>query len=201
MKITVAIMAHPSRRKHVEWMLTKLGNVPISWDDTGKVWENARTAWQMFHSDSTHHMVLQDDISMCADFMVAVEHCVSLRPEAPMSFHLPRPIVDRAVADGFNWIKVKHYVGAQAVIMPVWLVKEFLDWMSHDKQPHAWDDMNQRRFFNTTNKQVFVPVPLLVNHMGNSLLNNMHFRPKEYIGDNASAMRFPFREMKTVEEI
>jgi hypothetical protein len=156
----------------------------------------------MYKEDATHHLVLQDDISFCADFLVTAERCASLRPQNPLSFYLPRPIVDRAADAGIRWVSTGKFQYAQAVLMPVSMVRTFLIWSETIVQPRLFDDERQHMFFHTIKRRAYTPVPLLVDHLGaeHSLLGHKHPRTSKYIGDAAHAFHLPWHDLREILE-
>lgn len=82
MKLSASIMAHPSRKEMVDDLLNRLDReVTVVWDRYNSEWDTAKRAWQIgFNSDSTHHIVIQDDVLPCRDFLSGIEKALDYIP-------------------------------------------------------------------------------------------------------------------------
>lgn len=97
MRVSVAVMAHPARRKSVDRLLGELGHdVPVSWDTEGppssnaeKRWRNGVDAWRMADQSADWHLVIQDDALPCRDLISALPTIMSNIPgRGPVSLYL-----------------------------------------------------------------------------------------------------------------
>jgi len=212
-RMSYCIMAHPKRVEHVSWMLRVLQgqgaqNVTVMYDRNGEgAWKNSKRAWETADSAFTHHMVLQDDISMCKDFVEAASWCATLRPDAPISFFLPRKSTEEAIAKGLCWVSTRRFLWAQAVIMPIGMAHDFLRWVSRHDDPTfgRHDDVRMAAFYAEKRLRVYVPVPTFIEHEGaeDSLMGNPNTakrRSRQYIGDDGVAMSLPLHDLRDIQE-
>ncbi len=109
--LSIAIMAHPSRRSQVDHLLKILGPVPVAYDEGCGLAQNAANAWAMADPACDYHLVLQDDSVLADDFVMKARRFLATCPlDATISFHYrhkaKRPSVARlalkAFADGVD---------------------------------------------------------------------------------------------------
>lgn len=82
MTLSVAVMAHPSRRHLVSELHRRLGRpVPVVWDRCNDRWDTGRRAWLEFEPDATHHLVIQDDAVPAPGLLSALEQVLPFLAE------------------------------------------------------------------------------------------------------------------------
>lgn len=163
------------------------------------VWPTARRAWLDYRRfDATHHLVIQDDIAVCRDFLASVNVAVDAMPYAPISFFdLSRTITD-AEAKGVNWATRRSLSMAQAVVIPVPMIAPAVRWIDqHVKAGTEGDDERFSMYFLSHDITVWYTVPSLVEHVDNgvSLLGHPDRLPTgkrrvaaSFIGTNRSGL-------------
>jgi len=141
-------------------------------------WWNAKRCWEFGASQSTtHHMLLQDDIKICKDFVTGVFDLIKVFPNDVMSlFHGPRKAFDNSR----RWGVTNTGPWGQAIIMPNKLITEFLVWQAeHVKPTFKHDDSRLALFLHKTGKRTMVPFPNLVDHEElKSVLGNSWSQPR-----------------------
>jgi len=84
MRLSVAIMAHPTRRDGALRVREALGGeIPIVYD-TNPVpsaapeqrWATGRRAWEAYDPDADWHLVIQDDAIVCQDMLAGLERAL-----------------------------------------------------------------------------------------------------------------------------
>ena len=69
-KLSISVMAHPSREKYFGYLKERLGDIPFAIDTESKgVWENCKRAWKLYDPMADFHLVVQDDAIVCDDFL------------------------------------------------------------------------------------------------------------------------------------
>lgn len=141
------------------------------------VWFNAKRCWKLA-GEATHHLVLQDDIVICNNFVNGVVKVIEAFPDDLISlFHGPRKKFDGSC----RWGKSEGVWG-QAVVMPTGMVQEFLDWEKKNIHPSfKHDDSRISLFAIKTKRRVKVPFPNLINHRDTelkSVLGNKWYKPR-----------------------
>ncbi len=142
-RLSVAIMAIPERRQSVNKMREQLDlgdrKLRISVDeDYMGIWPNARNAWLSYDPDATHHLVLQDDLTMCRDLLAGLEQAIQyIPPEDIVSLVSFRETYERAVRSGTtSWFKAK-FLNAPGLVIPTHCIEKMIDWIDRQDGPQA----------------------------------------------------------------
>ena len=194
-KLSVAIMAVPSRSDEVNRIVKKLGvRVPVFYDTDKKgPWFNAQRAWGSVRSGASHHLVLQDDIVLCGNFMNTVEHLCSLRPNDILNLFSMRKDSFEAQAAGTSWIRTDYGVWGQAIVMPVPFIPKMLRWSRTNlKEEFPYDDSRITMWMESIKRSAYVPSPNIVDHIdGESTLGHKTPLPRKsryFIGEDVDGM-------------
>src|SRR5512142_17932 len=185
MKLSFSIMAVPQRKEHVNRMLTRLNDqirkaqekfdvvgTSVCWDTYLQgPWTSWRGAWETHKEyQSTHHVVLQDDILFCADLPETLFSLIQARPEEMLSGFLPRKSVTLANEASKHWVRTKRFLWAQCVIPPTSLGEAAMNWIdSNEGVNPGWnrdDDVRLAHWLSNEKRAVFVAVPHPVEHIG-----------------------------------
>lgn len=180
MTVSFAIMAHPSRLAHVDVMLSRLAeqgapHVPVFvGHPTAGAWAAAKPAWASAPTEPTHHVVLQDDISFCENFVRAVRSLAEQHPHNAVSF--------------FAFRRTGLCRGAQAIMLPSDLARDFASWEPAD----AWvrfgrlDCPRLDGFLRARGVPLVITDPTLVEHVGSErslIWRGSLGRSVDYVGD------------------
>jgi len=187
-KISFSIQAVEQRRPHVETILERLraqipptaefGGVSVFYDtDLRGCWYSWCGAWATYAGwgDVTHHIVLQDDVLLCADFPETMLAIAKARPDDVVSGFLPRRCVNRAVESGKLWARTRRFLWAQCMMLPVALGDACVRWVAENEgtdvsQPWGRSgDMRLSAWLSAHKRPVFVAVPHPVEHIGDAL--------------------------------
>lgn len=173
-KLSISIMAHPSRKEWVEEIKTKMNeDIHVEWDRKISLWDTARRAWLSFDPTATHHLVLQDDIIPSKNLRAAVEKAIEYTPDLPFCLFIyedyfinnQKKKYDEAYHSNGAWLRTKLTVLAPAIVMPTKYIQEMV--LFGDKQKHLpADDTKIAAFFNKKNLDILITVPSLVEHRG-----------------------------------
>jgi hypothetical protein len=205
-KVSISIMAHHSRVKlYIPRLIKAIGEeydvkVAIDYVSSG-AWQTARRAWMLFDDDSTHHILLQDDVMVCKNFMLATHKICKAYNNHCITFHSHRKIADEALEKGLNYAKF-HYVTGQALCMPVEKIKQFVAWSDKFVDDKLRYDDSRLSMFNTIHQyEQVITVPNLVQHFyGGSILgtptNNKQART--YPGDEFDALSVNWSRTKSL---
>lgn len=209
-RLSIAIMMHPSRHEHVERMIAALNFNRTEPEDSRMitvctdlweegVWTNGQKAWKSHNLDptATHHLVLQDDLLVCRDFIAGAEAALAEIPDdAFCSFFAAYELRGEVVP----W-RIDTVAWGQAIAAPASLCDEWIDWCSR----HVRGEIRSydRRFSLYTvknHRDVWHTQPSLVEHIGaySSLLGTggRVFGRERYaarfIGEDESALSIDF---------
>lgn len=172
--ISCAIMTHPSRREQAEQLASQLGRlsptIVFDPDPSGppSSMRTARLAWSSFSSEATHHLVLQDDVSVPPDFVDLLVAAVTTQPERLIGLSTDwssksGQAVRTAALGGFQWAPMlDRNVWAVSVLMPSDWVGEFLAYLP--THPDDRDSAALREFLRRRGSEGVSVVPNLVDH-------------------------------------
>jgi hypothetical protein len=131
---------------------------------------SARRAWAAAAPWATHHLVLQDDVRLTANFLDAVGELIEHRPDGVSSLFVEwgswtASVVRVAALCGAGWAEVvDNYVPTQAVVMPVALAKDVSAWFEEALGGDEPDDVTLRHYLRSAGLTAQVVVPNLVEH-------------------------------------
>lgn len=229
MKLSMAVMAVPSRAAHVASMLSRLGpqvdearrqgfdvappQVFVDEQRRGP-WFGWRGAWGCRAPNATHHVVLQDDIQFCADLPMTLAKLAAARPNDVVSGFLPRRSVEKAAAQGLRWVATRRFLWAQCVLLPTSLGEEALRWIDAREGTEAareWrhhDDVRLADFLTAQNRAVFVAVPHPVEHIGDAIGGSTmghnqapaRRRARVWLGEEARGAHLEWNDLRHVRE-
>ena len=141
-KLSIAIMHCPfyeERKTIVQKIINQLGKANIlneledfavieDWKKRG-VWHTAKKSWEFcLSTDATHHLVIQDDISLCNDFIHTVKELIKVFPKKIMCLYANRKICEQAKEKDIRWIGIADGIWGQACLLPKEETENFLEW-------------------------------------------------------------------------
>ena len=176
-KLSITIMGHPDRSDLIEKIKDKLDdprvNIALDTENLG-CWGNAKRAWEMADPNSTHHLVIQDDVMPCNNFIEGAEKALRFNPDKLVSFFSLYKIADKAEADNHSWFTSNKGWG-QALCMPSHWIPHYLEWCKENIQPdYPSCDARFSAFAMANNLKVWNTNPSLVEHIepNNSVMGN-----------------------------
>lgn len=199
--LSIAIQHTPNRadrRKWVQAMVAQLRienpDIPLRVIEDSQCegcWPTHRRALQAAN-DASHHLVLQDDLGLCRDFIGSVKEVIRARPRNLIALYTNANAVFRARARGESWVE-KSGVCGPAMVWPKDWISEFLEWQdAHIDRNFAWDTVRVSMWLIKTSKKAFATVPSLTQHLGCGFstlgLNGRSKVAAWYIGANKSAL-------------
>ena len=179
MKLSISIMAHPSRIRNITYLQDKIGNcgIPVSLDDGIGIWKNCKQAWRLKDKNSEWHLVVQDDAIICKDFqklaLEVIEQAELKKCEAISLFFGNRLMMDQAKKDGDKngyWISGWMHWGI-AICMKTKHIEPMLKF--GDKMNIPQDDARIANYIRENKIKVYYPIPCLIDHeIGKSLVGD-----------------------------
>lgn len=137
---------------------------------------NTLAAWQYLATqDATHALLLRDDLDAAHGWRMAVSLLTTQNPtQRVISFHSTRPADREGKGRGWESVRVDEWASDQAVLMPIPIVKRYLEWVrgKHYRAYLPQDEFAQHakllsafhRAHNT--RYVMVAMPPLFQHAG-----------------------------------
>lgn len=204
--LSVSVMHHPKRASYLPSLLSRLDSrTHVICDEKSEgVWPTARRAWTSYDPAATHHLVLQDDVVPCLDFLAGAERALSVHPEVPVSFYANRAAVEEARAVRVNWAVIPDGAWGQAMCLPVSMIPPWLAWVDENvMSSFKHDDSRLTMWLLRTRCPVWCTAPSLVEHglPGESLLGNSNRGrvARWYIGADKSALSIDWSMPGAVE--
>lgn len=200
--LSVAIQHTPSRDDRRRWareMIAQLRReaprlrVTLVSDETLEgCWPTYRRALEAAGGKASHHVVLQDDLALCMDFVGSVRAVVRARPDSVVALYTNAHSVWRARERGESWVE-KAGASGPALVWPRELIGEFLRWQeAHVRQDFPWDTVRVSMWLIKTGRKAFATVPSLVQHLGCGAstlgLNGRSKVAAWYVGSERSAL-------------
>lgn len=175
MRLSVAIMAHPSRSRYAEELRATLGrSVTVVYDpepdSERNPWRCAREAWRRTPDACTHRLVLQEDVIPCPRLLTHVRRALTAKPDRVASFFLGTNatmtwrLMLVADARGAHWVQgfSAGWVPALALCIPQRLVQSLVDFQDGTR-PVADDDV-YGRWTREHGLPWYASIPSLVDH-------------------------------------
>lgn len=199
--ISIAIQHTPScadRRQWTQAMIEQLRSedpsIPLTViEDTllEGCWPTYRRALEVAGA-SSHHLILQDDLLLCRDFIRSVNEVIRVWPHNLIALYTNATSVFTARERGESWVE-KAGVSGPAVIWPNELIAEFLRWQdAHINPDFLFDTVRVSMWLIKTSKRAFATVPSLTEHLGcvssTMGLNNPSKVATWFIGEDRSAL-------------
>jgi hypothetical protein len=169
-KLSISVMAHPTREKYFPYLKKRLGGVPFSVDQKNCLLENSKASWRLYDRDVDFHVVIQDDSIVCDNFKERAIAFINEQEE--------RRINERRPIQGYNFyfmkeknetLKVENgcYMdnvtrGGVAICLPVKIIEAML--IEFDKQTSRHDDDRISAFMKKNGYKMCFPVPSLIDH-------------------------------------
>ena len=147
------------------WLVSDQGprNPPNAWPNQRQAWLNATRC------DSTHFMVLHDDISVCRDFIPGVLAQIQQRPDDVLSLFSNHELCAEAKeSQDTHWLALPYGLWGQAIVMPRENAISFLgEYWDRAELVSDWDNHESRIriYLESLGKSPLQPVPSLVNHL------------------------------------
>lgn len=198
-RLSVAVMAHPSRAAQVEALMARMDRpAEVVWDRINDRWDTGRRSQLAYNPNATHHLVVQDDAVIPRDFVAGVEHAVAHAPEGvalclylgavrPFAARISRA-VERA-GDEVAWLVMRDLHWGVGVVLPTEIIEQLIT--DQDRRTSIVEyDRRMSRWLTTHNVQVWYPWPSLVDHRDEpSLVGHGSGRhAHRFIGESVSAL-------------
>lgn len=208
--VSCTIMSHPQRRQLARRLSAELGNVPVVANggrekSSPNALETSIEAWKLQQYNSTHHMVVQDDIRLSSFYAERVSRAISLFPDAVIAFYAnwdsaEGAAVRLAVSAGCSWVTALNidYFPTLAVVMPSNRADDFVKYSSAAPVTRVHDDEVMLSFIKDAELCTILSAPSAVQHrqvkslMGNRARKAACFLDTDLSGsDELLARSFP----------
>jgi hypothetical protein len=171
LNLSVVVMAHERRRALAEQLALDLGDVSIVWDRIGSRWDTGRRSMAAYDRDADWHMVVQDDVIPCRDFVAGAAAALEHVPMGPVCFYTGKvkphgPLISKAVKlatdQGLHWLNMPGPIWGPAIAVPTSMIDDVL--READKLNIPNYDMRLMRAFMRGGVSCRYSLPSLVDH-------------------------------------
>jgi len=129
--------------------------------------QNAERAWSSYEEENTHILLLQDDLLLCKNFLEGLYKVVEANPGECICLCGRDQSIRSARNRGIHWSAVRFGSWGQANIMPVSMIKDFLEWCKRYTRPdYRHDDTILAYYLEYTQRRLWCTAPSLVEHLG-----------------------------------
>lgn len=174
MEISVAIMAHPRRKKQAQALLDQLSqytfcDISIIWDKTNTEWDTGERALRYGIRKGDWHIVVQDDAILSPDFynnVVGAIKAVPMKTLISLYTGTARPFgarVKAAVDKAYYATWLRHYMlfWGVGILIPSDHIEPMLEFVS---DRHELYDTRIGIFYQRNMLPVYYTMPSLVDH-------------------------------------
>lgn len=171
-KLSVAVMAHPTREAFVDELMPSLPGAQVVWDEKNDRWDTGRRSMLAYDPTADWHLVVQDDALLCRDFLPGVEAALEHVPSNPVAFYAGRvrphaarvvKLIRNARATGNPWVVMPGPWWGVAVAVRTEQIDAMVAWGDeHPEIPNY--DRRMAEHFERDDVACYYSVPSLVNH-------------------------------------
>jgi hypothetical protein len=173
MKVSIAIMAHPKRKRFLPVLLERLPGAVVVWDQGNNRWDTGRRSMLAFDPEADWHLVVQDDSLLCRGFLAQVHGALAEVEDGPVAFYCGRngrfgsrrssDVMRAAFQSGEHWIKEPGPYWGPAVAVRTQDIPAMIEWCDpRDDVPYY--DLRMARYFDSIGRLCWYSVPSLVDH-------------------------------------
>ena len=176
-KISVAVMAHPSRRASAMALASELGQYPFSdqtiiWDKHNEEWHTGERAMRWGANRADWHIVIQDDAVLTPNFynnIVNIVTAVPMKTVVSLYVGKVRPLPER-VLDAMNkapdgsWLQHYMLMWGVGILLPSDHIEPMLDYIDEPKYKETAYDIRIGMFYHSNRLPIYYAVPSLVDH-------------------------------------
>ncbi len=174
-RLSTVVMAHPRRRAEATRIQHEYPEMGIRVvydpepDGLPATLRTARAAWAAVDADATHHLVLQDDVLLCADFPRVVGQALTVAPEGAIALFVSWSMttaqaIRLAALTGASWTRLQDgWTPTQALVLPAAWAREFAE-VAADLSDTEPDNRAMHAFLAERGRETYVSIPNLVEH-------------------------------------
>lgn len=172
MKLSVAIMAHPDRERFIPELERQLPGCRVVWDQKNNRWDTGRRSLLAYDEEADWHLVVQDDVILCDDFLERVTEALSFVREGPVALYMGKGTVDGVPAKklvrrgrqaGYRWVKGDGPLWGPAVAIRPEDIPPLVAWCDARKKPDNYD-LRMTLYFRKHGRRCWYAMPSLVEH-------------------------------------
>jgi hypothetical protein len=201
MRLSVKIMAHKKRARHIPGLLERLGltDKDVIWDRRSDRWDTGRRAWEAVDQTADFGCVLQDDALVPLDFIAGMEKALTYLPERalvspytgtrrPSASRVERAVIEACKA-GVSWIRMPSLNWGVGIIAPTDIIDRMLPWCDKQQYPN-YDRRIGRYAIDVLGIPTWCTWPSLVDHRDDDSLvgHGQGRKAHQFLGEDVSAL-------------
>lgn len=201
MRLSVKIMAHKKRARHIPGLLERLGltEADVIWDRRSDRWDTGRRAWEAVDQTADFGCVLQDDALVPLDFIAGMEKALTYLPERalvspytgtrrPSASRVERAVKEARKAD-VSWIRMPSLNWGVGIIAPTDIINRMLPWCDKQTYPN-YDRRIGRYAIDMLRLPTYCTWPSLVDHRDDASLvgHGQGRKAHQFLGEDVSAL-------------
>lgn len=117
---------------------------------------------------ATHALFLNDDLTLCQDFMRVLEKVIEANPNHVICLHNAHPKAQQAFEEGYRYITSPDGLIGTAWTIPIPALKAFLEWRENDLKQGVVECVAEDTLVNLwmmdTGNLIWSTVPALIDH-------------------------------------
>jgi hypothetical protein len=200
-RLSVKIMAHKKRARHIPGLLERLGltEADVIWDRRSDRWDTGRRAWEAVDQTADFGCVLQDDALVPLDFIAGMEKALTYLPERalvspytgtrrPSASRVERAVKEARKAD-VSWIRMPSLNWGVGIIAPTDIINRMLPWCDKQTYPN-YDRRIGRYAIDMLRLPTYCTWPSLVDHRDDASLvgHGQGRKAHQFLGEDVSAL-------------
>ena len=177
--ISVAVMAHPKRRRDVEKLLPRLGGpAVVVWDQRNSVWDTGRRSLLAYDPKASHHLVIQDDAMIRRDLAATCQRIIAhVPPDVPVSLYMGRwryrprryamsQVVDAGRATGASFAVFGGPWWGVGIMLPTSDIEAVVAYGDENPKNEPNYDLRIAQFYAGKGIDCWYTLPSIVEHRG-----------------------------------
>lgn len=173
-KLSISVMAHPSRASFFPRLKERLGeDVPFSIDQKNNLIENCKAAWRLHDPESDFHVVIQDDAIVCNNFKERAIKFITERESERIAYNNPVQGYNFFIRQEYPNEKMREFErqgyyfegrnrGGVAICLPVNQIENMLEFFDTIDNRH--DDERISQWVVKNKFRMCFPIPSLIDH-------------------------------------
>jgi hypothetical protein len=174
MKLSISVMAHPSREQFFDYLRKRLDNPPFAIDQNNNLIENCKAAWRMHDPEAGFHAVIQDDAIVCENFkymatgfIARMENQRITAGELPYAYNFFTIVSTQVKLSEYRGYSIEQRNrGGVAICLPVNQIESMLEF--YDTLTDKHDDYRIGQWLLKMNFKTCYPIPCFIDHDDNN---------------------------------
>jgi hypothetical protein len=192
-KFSCSIVCIPERYQYARRLKERIPHATIFTDTNKKgSWYAHREAMLDHDPSKTHHVILEEDVSICDNFIATINNIITAVPDRFVSLFNFRGLQKgniKAKYEGRHFFTRDGSTG-QGILFPTPQMMEWIRWSDLHIPFHVpYEDTRLHAYLKTKKSHLYICVPNIIEHLLpsdstiDSKLNNKHRISPDFIGE------------------